>query len=61
MRPKDECNMEVVVKNMKFDGQDVSVPVMTNSVALKTGDVRKLAAFADKAAYPPLKHMNQRK
>ena len=31
--------MEVLVKTIKFDGKDVDVPVMTNSVAVKKGDI----------------------
>ena len=38
VRPKEECNMEVLVKTIKFDGKDVDVPVKTNNVALKKGD-----------------------
>ena len=40
--------MEVMVKTIKFDGKDVDVPVMTNSVALKKGDDLKLATYEDK-------------
>jgi len=61
VRPKEECNMEVMVNTIKFDGQDVNVPVMTNSVALKTGDVLKLSAYADNTLYPPLKKPKQMK
>ena len=61
VRPQEACSMEVMVRTIKFDGQDVNVPVMTNSVALKTGDDLKLAAYADKAIYPPLKKLKQMK